>query len=254
MGAAIKAPVDDQGEADAGADPKKNEVGHVAAMPVLALGQGGKVDVVLERDVGAKLLPDRLHQPVPSPAREIRGHGHVTVNRVEHARAAEHGVRDLRPVHTCFLRELAGDGADLADQGPRASDLRSLVTARHDGAGDVRDGSPRPAPPDVDSDDPSRARVELIEQRAGSSLSAGPAHLADKLRVQQAGEGQRDGRLREPAHPRDLRARQRPAAMDQLQHRALVDRAQQAGRASGDPRLIATDKSQRSGPRCCFHS
>ena len=84
---------------------------------------------------------------------------------------------------------------------------------------------------DVEADDPARLGVELVEDGAGALAAALAAHLAHEPRAEQAGERLRHGGLREAAPAGDLGARHRARGADQLEHGALVDRAEKARRS-----------------------
>ena len=203
------------------------------------LGEGGQVDVVLKGHVGPQFLAHRLHEAVTPPTRQVRCHGDVTPRRIEDARAPQRGVRDLRPVDSGFARQPVSDGADLPDQRRSARDLRPLVASRHQRAGNVGDRGPHPLAPDVDADHPAGGRVELVEDRRGPALTMGAPDLAHQRRLQQPGEGEGDRRLGEPADAGDLGPREGTTPVDEVEHRALVDGPEQAGRAGrdGDVRL-----------------
>src|SRR2546428_10398632 len=126
-----------------------------------------------------------------------------------------------------------------------------MVVARgQDVPGDARDRGAYPLPSDVDSDDPTRHRIELVQERARPALAAGPADLSDEVGFEQPGQRQRDRRLGQSADPSDLCTRERTLAMDQVQHGAFVDRPQQTWRADGDWRRAAQDSLMRSASGC----
>jgi len=67
---------------------------------------------------------------------------------------------------------------------------------------------------DVDPNHPSGERVQLVKDRAGTSLTSRAADLAYKAGIEKAGQRQRYRRLRKAADPGRLGTRQRALAMD----------------------------------------
>ena len=232
-GAAVELAGDHDAHADAGAHPEEDEVRNAGAGAVAELAQRGQVDVVLEADKRAELAADRAEQALPAPAGQVGSVGEQGAGGIEHARVADTGVGDLRPVEAGIGGHTVGDRADLGHQRARAARAGALVAAGDDGAGDVGQRGPHPVGADVDPDHPARLRVELVEHGAGALAAGRAAHLVHEAGGQQATEGERDGRLREPAGTRDLGAGTGAGVADQLQHRSLVDCAKQTRLSCG---------------------
>src|SRR2546428_12829803 len=92
------------------------------------------------------------------------------------------------PRHARLGRVPAGYVADVADQAFRAADPGVLVAPGDDGPRDVRDRGADPLPSNVDSDDPTRHRIELVQERARPALAAGPADLSDEVGFERSEE------------------------------------------------------------------
>ena len=152
-GAPVQLAVDDDPEPDPGADPQEHEAVDAAADAARPLAESRQVDVVLERDLRPQLGRDRLEQPLLA-AGQVRAEHEVGGGGVEHARQADGGVRDARPVDPALPRQAVGEGADLTDRGSRGA-LRALVPARPHRAGDVGECRPHPVAADVDPDHPA---------------------------------------------------------------------------------------------------
>jgi hypothetical protein len=110
------------------------------------------------------------------------------------------------------------------------------VVAGADGAAQVAQRAAQEARADVDAEDERGLVDRLEEQRAVARAAGIVAGLAHEPGRHQRLQGQRDGRLGDARAARDLGARDRAAAADSLEDRALVEVLQQRGRgaARGD--------------------
>jgi len=214
-----------------------DEVAHAPPVADLAFAQRGQVDVVLEADLGAQHLADRLGQPVPAPSRQAGGQGHQVPPGIEHAGASHRGVGDLAPREAGLAGQVMRDLTDLTDQGAGAPDTGPFVAAGDDRPGDVGDGGPDPVPADVDADHAAGRGVDLVEHCAGPPPAPGPAHLPDQARLDQLAQRHRHRRFGQAALPGQLGAGEGTALMDQLQDRTLVHGPQQ-GRGPGGERSL----------------
>ncbi len=86
---AMQPSTEDDRDADAAADPDQGEVGHAAGGTDPRLGDGGQVDVVLERDRPVEVGVERISKSVV-PAGQVEGEGDVAGGRIDHAGGTEH--------------------------------------------------------------------------------------------------------------------------------------------------------------------
>jgi len=91
--------------------------------------------------------------------------------------------------------------------------------------------------PDVDADDPSGSWVQLIQDGGRALAPLRAAGLTHEARLLESGERLRDGRFRQRRLACELRPGDRADPPHALEHRALVDRAQQARRARDGRRV-----------------
>ena len=223
--------------ADAGPDVEVGEVGDVLPEPSPLLAEGGEVHVVLEGDLRAQLLLHGFDEPGPAPSGERVRELHGALGGVEDAGAPDGREGHLTPPDVRLGGEAVRDLADLGDQRALALHHRAFVTPGDDVAGEVRDRRPDPGATDVDADHPSRARVQLVEDRGGPPLAARSPGLPDETGFEQRRERLRHGGLGEVAVAGDLGPRDGAHPPHELEHGTLVDRTQEARCPAGE-RLV----------------
>ena len=232
--APIQLAAHDEPGADTRTDVQVHEVRDVLAQAEPLLPERRKVHVVLDADLGSEPLLHRLHQTRPAPSGQGVGEGDVPRDRIEDTRAADRREGHLLPAHARLGGEPVSDLADLGDERALAPHPCSLVPTRDDVPGEVRDGGTHVVAADVEADHPPRSRVQLVQDRRRSTAPARPPRLPDEARVDQRDERLRDRRLGQVAVPSDLGPGDGPHLPDELEHRTLVDRLQQARRAGGE--------------------
>ena len=135
---------------------------------------------------------------------------------------------EQRAAHLVHDREHAG----------RVGTVQLDVLAGADGAREVGDRGPQVAGADVDAEHDRGLGHRLEEHRPVARPVRPRLGLAHQARGEQRLQRARDGRLGDARLARDLGARHRRRAADDVQHGALVERAQQ----------------RRSCPDVSFHS
>ena len=90
VGAAVELAVEDEPHPDSGADGDEREGRDVSAVAVVALGDRGRVDVVLDRRPVAEEAPEVAQHRRPLPARQVRRQLERAAVGLDDARAADH--------------------------------------------------------------------------------------------------------------------------------------------------------------------
>ena len=128
--------VEDETHADAGADRDEGEGRRVAAVAVVALGDGRGVDVVLDRRLLAEQASQLAEHRRPLPSRQIRRQLEGASAGLDDARAAHDGMEQRAvAADACLAQKLARESGKLAHPGRTARRAGGPALAGADGAG-----------------------------------------------------------------------------------------------------------------------
>ena len=205
--AAVQPAAEHQAHADARADVHPGEAVGLLPDAERALGERGRVHVVLDRERGAERRPQPGERLRLVPAGQAAGQRHQVPLRVVDARAADNRRGDLGAGDPGARAQLVGELDKLRH--PVADRCRAH---RHgqpgaDVAGQVGDGTAQVAHADVEAEDEPGLRPDLVEQ-GGTAGHAGPlAGQPDQAGPLQVRQGERHGGLGQPGHAGELRAR-----------------------------------------------
>src|SRR6202162_3428036 len=251
-GATSQGTVDESPSGDPGPDRQQDEILAVLSDTLDVLTDRGHVDVVLEDDGCDQCLADGGDHLRALPARELRCEREVVGAGAQHPGRSDHDLVDASEGDVGLIDETLRRLAQLGDDGLGGAVRRSCRGAVDHLPGEVDQCRPHPFAPDVEAEHPARAGVDVVELGARARAAAGPPDLAEQPKPYQLAEHLRDRGLGEAGAPDDLRCRQRPADVHELEGRAKVDGPKEArlrGFRCRHPRRLQTKVSKVGYPQ-----
>lgn len=227
--AAVQPAAEHQGGAEALLVPQQDEVPVAAGRAEALLGDRGEVHVVLVPDRHRQGRRQLLEEGGGVPAGQVLGVAQRPGVGIEGSRGGDDDAVEGGALEPGVLDGPAEGPGDPVD-GPGALGVRELVAADHL-AGEIGDGRDDAARGDVQSGDVGGARVDPVQLGVGSGAAAGGAGGHDQPGGLEAGQQLGGGGLGEPGEPADPGTGQGPVLQQQVQRRAVVHDAQQAGRS-----------------------
>jgi len=155
--------------------------------------------------------------------RDVRREGDRAPLRVDDAGNADDDAVQEPVVQAGRLDERRPELGDLGEDARGVGMLDLDIEAGPDVAAEVADRTAEEATADVEPERERRLGDGLEEDRPVPRAARPLGGLADEPRVEERPERERHGRLRDPGPARDLRARDRGARADRLEHRPHVE-------------------------------
>src|SRR4051794_28883482 len=212
--------------AEAGSDREEHEVLHPLPHAAPVLADGRQVDVVVDRHRHTQGLLERGPDPHPLQPRDVPREPDRSGRFLDHARHPSDDAVERMGRQAAGDEQPVAQVTDAVEHRPHAGAGHLDVLARADGAAQVADGRAQEAGAEVQAEHERRLVDRLEERRAVLGADRRVDRLAHEPGFEQRAERDRDGRLRDPRAPRDLRAGDRRAGADRLEHGALVEVAQ----------------------------
>jgi hypothetical protein len=237
----------DEPAAEAGADGQEREVVEPDRDAPPLLADRGEADVVLHRHRHAEPLLQRGADRQPFEPGDVARQPDLAARRLDHARHAGHRA----------VQRARRQGAGRQQAGAQVG--RSVEHDLHVGAGQldvvagahlaaqVADRAAQEAGAEVEPEHERRLRDRLEERRAVLGALGVVVGLAHQPRLEQGRQRHRHRRLGDADAARDLRARDRRAIADRLEHRALVEVAQERRRCGWVHRRSPESAENRCG-------
>ena len=232
MAAAVQLAAEDDPGAHAGPDGQEDEVVDAARNTLPLLAEGRQVDVVLERHRQAERLFELGAEGAAFQSRHVLGQVHDAAVRIGHARDADDDAVDELRVELRRREQRRAQPLAGLDRLGGVGDLQLDVLPRADDAVQIAERAAHEAGAEVEAQHERRLRHRLEVNRAVAGSVGATLGLAHEPAIDERLQRQGDGRLRDPRPPRDLRARDRRAGADRLEHLSLVDLLQQPGNGS----------------------
>ncbi len=254
--AAVQPAAEHQAHADTGADVHEREAVGLLADTERPLGQRRRVHVVLDRERGAERRAQPDHGLRLVPAGQAAGQRHQVPLRVVDAGAADD--RRGYPV--------AGDpGAraqlvgELDELGHPVADRRRAHRHGQPGthlARQVGDRSAQVAQADVEAEHEPGLRPDLVQQGGAAGQPRPLARQPDQAGPLKVRQRERDGRLGQPGHARELRPRVGTRGANVVKQQLLVERPDQRRTCGGKAarrRRIGRGLCQSAHPLHAYH-
>jgi hypothetical protein len=235
--AAVELPIEDEPHPDPGADGDEGEGRDVAAVAVVALGDRGGIDVVLDRRLVPEQAPQLAQHRRPLPSWQVGRQSERAPVRLDHARAADDGVEQRSvALHGGIPEKLSRKRGKLAHSRDSARRAGGPALTEANTAPQVGDRAPDELPAHIEAEHEAGVLPDLVQRRGASPAPRPAARVLHQFVPLEAGERQADGRLRETGGARELAARHRTVAAHPLEQQLLVERPHQPRPCRPSPR------------------
>ena len=219
VGSPMELAIEDEPHPDSRADGDEGERRDFAAVAVVALGDRGSVDVVLDRRRVAEQSLEVAQHGRPFPPRQVRGHPQCQPTRLHDAGTTHDGLAE-RPAadrDAGVTQEVVGELPELTHPSHGTRVAGGPARTGPDGAREVGDGAADELPADVEPEHEARAAADLVEKGGATSAARPAAGVLDEPVAFQVRESERHGRLREAGSAGELATRHRTVAAHPLE-------------------------------------
>ena len=215
-----------------GPDGEKHEVVHTArdALPVLA--ECGKVDIVLEGHRQIEAITEGAAERDALEPRDAGREVDLPSLRVDDSGDTDDDAVDQVVGKACSLHQAEAERGDHIEHVLGVAAHHFDVLSRAGLAPQIADRAAEEARAEIEAEHERSLGHRLEEDSPVARPVRSLGRLADQTGIEQGEDRERDGRLRDPDHARDLGPRDGRRRADRLEHGPLIEVLEQWGNRS----------------------